>query len=90
MSVASAMYYTGIDPLTGQEVYVARGLREKKLQKALLMYWNKEWWDLAREALEQVGRTDLIGRSPDALVPPPLPRHRRQASKKRTGQQGRR
>lgn len=76
MSVASAMYHTGIDPLTGDEVYVAKGLREKKLQKALLLYWNREWWALAREALEQVGRTDLIGRHPDALVPPPAQRSR--------------
>jgi len=70
MSVASAMYWTGIDPLTGEAVHVARGLREKKLQKALLLYWNREWWPLAREALEEAGRTDLIGRHQDALVPP--------------------
>ncbi len=70
MSVASTMYYTGLDPFTGEEVYVARGLREKKLQKALLFYWSKDWWDLAREALRIVGRTDLIGHHPGALVPP--------------------
>jgi uncharacterized radical SAM protein YgiQ len=70
MSVASAMYWTGIDPLTGEPVHVARGLREKKLQKALLLYWNREWWPLAREALEEAGRTDLIGRHAEALVPP--------------------
>ncbi|MFT4624094.1 MAG: putative radical SAM protein YgiQ [Myxococcota bacterium] len=81
MSVASAMYWTGIDPLTGEEVYVARGLREKKLQKSLLMYWNREWWDMAREALVEAGRTDLIGHGPECLVPPvskrASPRHRR-------------
>lgn len=70
MSIASAMYYTGIDPLTGEEVYVARGLREKKLQKALLLYWNREQWPMVREALVEAGRTDLIGHGPDALVPP--------------------
>ena len=70
MSIASAMYWTGIDPLTGDEVHVARGLREKKLQKALLMYWNREHWPLAREALEQAGRQDLIGHGPEHLVPP--------------------
>jgi uncharacterized radical SAM protein YgiQ len=70
MSVASAMYWTGIDPLTGESVHVARGLRDKKLQKALLLYWNREWWPLAREALQEAGRSDLIGRHQDALVPP--------------------
>jgi radical SAM superfamily enzyme YgiQ (UPF0313 family) len=65
MSIASAMYHTGVDPLTGEPVYVARGLREKKLQKALLLYWNSEQWPLAREALREAGREDLIG----SLVP---------------------
>jgi uncharacterized radical SAM protein YgiQ len=69
MSVASAMYYTGIDPLTMEPVYVATGLREKKMQKALLLYWNKEHWPLAREALRAVKRDDLIGHGPECLVP---------------------
>jgi hypothetical protein len=51
MSMATAMYYTGIDPLTDEPVYTARGLREKRLQKALLLYWDKEQWPLVREAL---------------------------------------
>ena len=29
--IATCMYYTGLDPLTGQEVYVARHLRDRKL-----------------------------------------------------------
>ena len=70
MSVASAMYFTGIDPLTGERVHVARGLKEKRLQKALLLYWDKSQHDLAREALRQAGREDLIGKSPQHLVPP--------------------
>jgi uncharacterized radical SAM protein YgiQ len=69
MSIASAMYHTGLDPMTGEPVYVAKGLREKKLHKALLLYWNSEWWPVVREALQEAGRTDLIGRGPDCLVP---------------------
>jgi uncharacterized radical SAM protein YgiQ len=73
MALATAMYYSGFDPLKMEPVYTARGLREKKLQKALLLYWNPEQWPLAREALEQAGRKDLIGRGPNALVPPETP-----------------
>lgn len=69
MSMATCMYFTGIDPFTMTEVYTARGLREKRLQKALLLYWNPEQWDLAREALLEAGRSDLIGRGPQALIP---------------------
>ena len=43
------------------------GLREKRLQKALLFYWNPDSWPEAREALIEAGRQDLIGRG--ARVP---------------------
>jgi uncharacterized radical SAM protein YgiQ len=70
MSLAATMYWTGIDPLTMTPVYTATGLREKRLQKSLLLYWDKEQWPLAREALAEAGRQDLIGRGPQHLVPP--------------------
>ncbi len=69
MSVAACMYYTGIDPLKMEPVFVAKGLKEKRLQKALILYWNPEHWSDAREALELAGRADLIGRGPKCLVP---------------------
>ena len=70
MAMATCMYHTGLDPMTMTPVYTATGLRAKKLQKALLLYWNPEQWPLAREALREAGRADLIGTGPDALVPP--------------------
>jgi uncharacterized radical SAM protein YgiQ len=70
MAVATAMFYTGIDPLTGEPVYTARDLREKRMMKALIFYWDAQHWPLAREALKKCGRHDLIGRGPHALVPP--------------------
>jgi radical SAM superfamily enzyme YgiQ (UPF0313 family) len=36
-SLATCMHHTGLDPFTGQEVYVAASDREKRLQKALLL-----------------------------------------------------
>jgi uncharacterized radical SAM protein YgiQ len=65
MAIATAMYHTGLDPLTGEPVYVARDLREKRMMKALLFYWDEQHWPLAREALIKAGRRDLIG----VLVP---------------------
>src|SRR5688572_10455326 len=70
MSLAATMYWTGLDPLTMTPVYTATGLKEKRLQKALLLYWDREQWPLAREALREAGREDLIGRGPHHLVPP--------------------
>ncbi len=78
MSLAATMYYTGIDPLSQAPVYTARGLREKKLQKALLLYWDKAQAPLVRQALALAGRRDLIGRGPHCLVPPgPLDEEKR-------------
>jgi uncharacterized radical SAM protein YgiQ len=70
MAIATTMFYTGLDPLTGEPVYTARDMREKRMMKALIFYWDAQHWPLAREALKKAGRGDLIGRHPGALVPP--------------------
>ena len=70
MSLAATMYYTGLDPLSGRRIHVARGLREKRLQKALLLYWDPAQAPLVRQALVEADRRDLIGHGPAFLVPP--------------------
>jgi uncharacterized radical SAM protein YgiQ len=70
MSLAATMYWTGIDPLAMEPVYTATGLREKRLQKSLLLYWNRDEWPMVREALREAGRSDLIGTGEGCLVPP--------------------
>ncbi len=70
MAIATTMYFTGIDPLTMKPVPVVRDLREKKLMKSLLYWWDVEQQPLAREALRKAGRLDLIGNAPTCLVPP--------------------
>jgi uncharacterized radical SAM protein YgiQ len=67
-TLSTAMYWTGLDPLTGEAVYVARGAHERALQRALLQYSKPENRDLVREALLTAGRRDLIGRGPACLV----------------------
>jgi radical SAM superfamily enzyme YgiQ (UPF0313 family) len=69
-TLATAAWYSGIDPLTHQPVFVAKGGRERSRQRALLFYWKRDEWPHVREALQTWGRADLIGRHPDALVPP--------------------
>lgn len=69
-SLSTAMYYTGINPLTGEPVYVAKKGRDKAMQRALMQYKNPDNYDLVREALVKAGRTDLIGFGPLCLIPP--------------------
>lgn len=69
-TISTAMFYTGIDPYTGKEVYVARDPREKAMQRALLQFRDRKNHALVREALRKAGRTDLIGYGAHCLVPP--------------------
>ena len=67
--VATAMYWTGIDPFTKQPVHIARHLRDRRLQRALMQFFKPENYFEVRRALEQAGRQDLIGGGCDSLIP---------------------
>src|SRR5205814_3109287 len=67
--IATCMYYTGIDPFSGEAVYVAHGLKDRKLQRALMQFFKPENWFTVREALINAGRQDLIGSGCDCLIP---------------------
>jgi uncharacterized radical SAM protein YgiQ len=72
--VATAMYYTGIDPFTKKPVHVARHIRDRKLQRALMQFFKPENYLEVRKALLMAGRRDLIGQGCDALIPADPPR----------------
>ena len=55
-TISSCMFHTGIDPLTGKQVYVARSDREKGLQKALLLWHQPGERAKIMEALKEMGR----------------------------------
>jgi uncharacterized radical SAM protein YgiQ len=59
-TLATCMYYTGIDPFTDENLHVARSDREKKLQKALLLYHLREERASVLEALRSAGRDDAV------------------------------
>jgi hypothetical protein len=68
------MYYTGIDPFTKKEVHIAKALRDRKMQRALLQFFKPENYFEVREALRQAGRMDLIGDGCDSLIPSKPPK----------------
>jgi uncharacterized radical SAM protein YgiQ len=83
MDVATAMYYTGLDPRTLEPVPVARGLRDRRLQRSLLQFFKPANYFLVREALTKAGRTDLIGSGCDALIPDRAPPEALEARRRR-------
>ena len=59
-TMATCMYYTGIDPMTMKPVYVAKDMEEKKMQRALIHYNKPENRGTVIKALKKAGREDLI------------------------------
>jgi uncharacterized radical SAM protein YgiQ len=73
MSLATAMYHSGRDPLKklsykGARMFTAKTLPERRLHKALLRYHDAGNADVLREGLQDMGRSDLIGDGEEQLV----------------------
>ncbi len=69
-TISTCMFYTGLDPYTMEEVYVAKSEHDKALQRALLQYFNPKNQHLVEEALKKAKRYDLIGFDKNCLVKP--------------------
>ena len=69
-TVSTTMYYTGLNPLTMEEVYVPKNPHEKAMQRALIQYKKPENYELVKEALLREHREDLIGFGPECLIRP--------------------
>ncbi|MDD6254532.1 MAG: YgiQ family radical SAM protein [Eubacteriales bacterium] len=78
-TLSTCMYYTGIDPFTGERVYTAHDPEEKHMQRAMLHFNKPENADLVRKALRKIHREDLIGYDRKCLVKPESSAHSRRA-----------
>lgn len=85
-TLSTTMFYTGIDPLTMQSVYVPKAKRDKAMQRALLQYRAPRNYELVYSALVEAGREDLIGFGHRCLIKPrdEKPYFNRNNSKKNT------
>lgn len=69
-TLSTCMYYTGFNPVTGEEVYIPKDKEERKMQRALLQYNKRENYTLVLKALKKENRYDLVGYDPKALIKP--------------------
>jgi len=74
MATATAMYHSGKNPLAkirreSDEVPIAKNTKQRRLHKAFLRYHDPDNWPMLREALKNMGRTDLIGNGKKHLIP---------------------
>jgi uncharacterized radical SAM protein YgiQ len=79
MTFAAAMYHTGKNPMareggTFEQVYIPKGLEQRRLHKAFLRWHDAKNWPLLRSALKRMGRADLIGPGKKHLIPVWQPR----------------
>ncbi len=74
MATATAMYHSGSNPLkrvsrSAEKVSVVNKGRQRRLHKAFLRYHDPDNWPMLRQALKDMGRSDLIGNGKKHLVP---------------------
>src|SRR3954463_5734448 len=83
--IATCMYYTGIDPFTNKPVQSAKGMRDRKMQRALMQFFKPENYFTVREALIQAGRSDLIGGC-EGLIPANPPKEALEAKRRQANE----
>ena len=74
MASATAMYHSGKNPLRkvtykSEGVAIVKSEEQRRLHKAFLRYHDPKGWPLLREALQRMGRADLIGSGKHQLIP---------------------
>jgi radical SAM superfamily enzyme YgiQ (UPF0313 family) len=58
-TLSTAMYVSGVDPV-GRQIHISRSRREKRLQAALLQYYQPQNKKIIRDFLRRQNRTDLL------------------------------
>ena len=60
MTMATEMYYTGINPETGDKIFCAKNMREKEEQRLFFFWYKKEEQARIRALLKKMGRQDIL------------------------------
>ncbi len=86
MALATAMYHSGRNPLKklhykSEKMQIPKKLEQRRLQKAFLRYHDPANFEQLREALQKMGRNDLIGNDDKHLVPAAIPHWQQGAAK---------
>jgi radical SAM superfamily enzyme YgiQ (UPF0313 family) len=81
MALATAMYYSGRDPLKkitykSARVNTPKTLEQRRFQKAMLRFHDEKHWPMLRDYLRKIGRGDVIGSHPGALIPDDVRSHK--------------
>ena len=88
-TLATCMYYTGLDPRNMKPVYVAKTYEEKLEQRALMQFSYPKNYEIVYRALKKAHREDLIGTGPKCLIPKNKPKQNASFKQERAHRQKR-
>lgn len=88
-TLATCMYYTGLDPRNMKPVYVAKTYEEKLEQRALMQFSYPKNYEIVYRALKKAHREDLIGNGPKCLIPKNKPKQNASFKQERAHRQKR-
>lgn len=93
-TISTAMFYTGLNPYTMEQIFVPKTTEEKAMQRALLQYFMPKNRSLVEKALTIAKRRDLIGTGSECLIvpdkSPKTPERKNNAKKTKTKTKGKR
>ena len=87
LDVATTMYYTEMDPFTKKPVFIAKKLKDRNTQRALMQFFKPENYFEVAKALRKAGRGELIGNGCDCLIPAKPPKEAVIQRRKMAGKQ---
>lgn len=87
LDVATCMYYTEMDPFSKKPVFIAKKLKDRNVQRALMQFFKPENYFEVAKALKQAGRSELIGSGCDCLIPAKPPKEAITQRRKMAGKQ---
>src|SRR4029078_10236848 len=61
MTLATAMYWTGIDPMTKRPLFVAKDWKDRKIQQALLQPHKPEHREILQKYRQNLHRREIEG-----------------------------
>lgn len=62
MTLATVMYYTGIDPYSGKKIFRANTIHAKKLQQKFFFWYKPENREIIKSTLKKIRKSYLIGK----------------------------
>ncbi len=83
MTLATEIYYTGINPYTGEKVYTARNAEQKLAQRKYFFWYKRECEDDLRRSLLKMHRADLLRQLYGDRPSTPLQQQAKQTPQKR-------